>query len=372
MRVAAFVADHSGCGTYRIKLPAAAVAAHGVETTVAQWLPVGWCGSPTRPLATHIQGLDDIDVVVIQRPMDELVADAIPLLQAKGIAVVVDLDDDLDHIHPRSSAWGAYRDHDRISLRHLHRACGQADLVTVSTDALRRYAPDRSVVVRNAVPTSWLAIRPSHEGMVVGWSGALATHPTDLRQAAGVGAAVGDRRFRVVGLGDGVRQELGLRSEPEETGWLAYEDYPWALAALDVGIVPLAPGPFNDAKSALKGLEMAALGVPFVASPTPEYRKLHKVGVGLLAERGRAWRGSVARLLADQHLREDMSATGVQVVTDHLTVEGNAWRWVEAWEEAQNRRRKAPSQHSTPISAASASAGPVKEPVVATTAPSAL
>ena len=60
--------------------------------------------------------------------------------------------------------------------------------------------------------------------------------------------------------------------------------YTSSVAELGVGLVPLLDSAFNRAKSWLKGLEYAALGVPFVASPTPEYVKLAGLGAGLLAD----------------------------------------------------------------------------------------
>ena len=51
-----------------------------------------------------------------------------------------------------------------------------------------------------------------------------------------------------------------LAEAPTATGWVELDEWPDAFGALDVGIVPLAPNRFNEAKSSLKMLEMAAVG----------------------------------------------------------------------------------------------------------------
>jgi len=43
------------------------------------------------------------------------------------------------------------------------------------------------------------------------------------------------------------------------------------IAQFDIGIAPLSDTPFSRARSAIKVLEYAALGIPAVATPLPEY-----------------------------------------------------------------------------------------------------
>ena len=51
-------------------------------------------------------------------------------------------------------------------------------------------------------------------------------------------------------------------------------DYPRMFRNIDIGIAPLSDVPFHHAKSAIKGLEYPAAGVPFIASPSPEAKAL--------------------------------------------------------------------------------------------------
>jgi glycosyltransferase involved in cell wall biosynthesis len=103
-----------------------------------------------------------------------------------------------------------------------------------------------------------------------------------------------------------------------------------------VAIVPLAANAFNEAKSDLKGLEALALGVPFVASPTGPYRALadHSRDAGWLAASPGGWREQIAVLVSDQDWRGDLIGKGRAYVAEYRTVEGQAWRWLEAWGHA--------------------------------------
>jgi hypothetical protein len=293
----------------------------------------------------EVQYPADADVIVMQRLTFELTAQAVPMLREAGVAVVVDMDDDLSTIHPANPAFGMYRPRPGWphSWRNAEQACRDATLVTVSTDALlARYAPHgRGMVLRNCVPRAYLDL-PRQDSDVIGWGGSLRSHPDDLAQLGTAAARLVDEGhpFRVVGPPDGVREALRLPGEPEATGSVDLVAWPSALSTLGVGVAPLAESVFNRSKSHLKPLEMAAVGVPWVASPRVEYRRLHKEGVGLLAERPKDWYRQLKKLATDPALRADMSAAGRELAARH-TIEDNAWRWLEAWEHAYNLQRQA-------------------------------
>ena len=75
-------------------------------------------------------------------------------------------------------------------------------------------------------------------------------------------------RFRTVGQPFG--RELAERFGPERASavpFAALDSYPAAMAAFDVALAPAAPSAFFTAKSDLRFLEAAALGLPVVADP---------------------------------------------------------------------------------------------------------
>src|SRR5689334_24701002 len=57
---------------------------------------------------------------------------------------------------------------------------------------------------------------------------------------------------------------------PYTTLFRSFDAWPRALSALGIGLAPLADSTFNRAKSWLKPLEMAAVGVPCVMSALPD------------------------------------------------------------------------------------------------------
>lgn len=342
MRVNVYPADDGGCGFYRVREPASALIAQGHDVSICEGLPAVWVDDPLtgRPNVVGIEPMD-VDVVVLQRPLGRDLADAIPHLQAQGIAVVVEVDDDFGAIPPTNISWRFVHpkaNPDR-NWDHLARACRMADLVTVTTPALaRRYGSHgRVAVVANFVPERYLAVEPRRSPYVtVGWTGSVQTHPDDLEVTRGaVARAVAETgaQFRVVGTGIGVGSRLGFDADPPGTGWVELEDYPAAMARVHVGIVPLADSAFNAAKSCLKAMEFAAVGVPAVMSPTPDNLRLAETGIGMVARRPREWERALRTLLTDEARREDMAAHGRQVMAG-LTIEGNAHRWWEAWTQA--------------------------------------
>lgn len=357
MRVLAWPADDGGCGAYRVKWAAEALIAQGADVELIPTFAWGPCdvvmqdeevAGKTVHRAIAIRGQVDADVVVIQRPLASFRADLVPLLQAAGIRVVVEIDDDFSTIHPRNVSFAATsaKANPAFNRDHLARACRAADLVTVTTPRLaERYGGHgRVAVVPNAVPESYLKIAAGAPRLSVGWTGSIQTHPTDLQVTRGaVARAISERtdveHFRVVGTGHGVAKALGLDAAGiwlESAGWVDLEQYPAAMSMHGVGIVPLDDIAFNQSKSALKLMEYAALGVPVVASPTADNMRMHQAGIGLMAGKPKDWLRHLRALLASADLRSEHSAAGRAIMAGH-TIEGRADVWWDAWSTPAER-----------------------------------
>lgn len=282
---------------------------------------------------------------MLQRPLTDTLADAVPLLQAAGVKVVVEIDDDFESISSRNVSWRNVqpKGNPRRNFLHLRRACEQADLVVVSTPALADVygRHGRVVVVANCVPEVYLwTFGEHHDGLRVGWSGSTDTHPDDLQVTKGAIQRVlrsTDALFHVVGTGKGVMRALNLASPPSACGWQPIDRYPAMMASIDVGIVPLQASRFNEAKSWLKGLEFAALGVPFIATPTGPYMELLLRGAGLVADRPKDWEQLLRRLVVNDGERMELADAGREVARE-LTIEGNCDRWFDAWSSVVNTR----------------------------------
>lgn len=336
--------DLQGCGHYRQIFPAQALIDQGADVVIETVGPTiywdrEWRG-PNPPLDAQVLGVQDVDadVVVVGRPGRKQWFDVISHLQAKGVRVVVDVDDDFSCIPAGNVAAPLYDP--ALSPWHnrewIARACEIADLVTVTTPALaRRYAPHgRVAVLPNLIPESYLSMSAPHDDeLMVGWTGTVETHPGDLEVTGGAVhralMTASGSKLGVVGTGVGVANRL-VCEVSRVTGWLPFEEYPLAIASMDVGVVPLHDSPFNDAKSALKMGEMAALGVPPVVSATPDNRRLHALGVGLLAESPQQWKKTLSRLLRSADLRGDVAGRSREVMATQ-TYEAHCGRWLDAW-----------------------------------------
>lgn len=356
MRVFVHPADEGACGAYRMEWPARALKAQGHDVHVKRdWsYQALWRSSVFGDRVVGLAETIKADVVVLQRPLQRNRVELISAMQDQGVAVVVEIDDDFHEIHPRNPAWrgsNPLREPDR-NRDWLLKACDRADLVTVTTPALaERYGRHgRVAVLPNYVPESYLSTKPGAytemfmarpSGLLLGWSGSVATHPDDLQVTGDTCQSVLDAtgaRFHVIGTGVKVAEKLGLAKEPTATGWVPIEAYPEAMAQLDVGIVPLAPTRFNEAKSWLKGLEYASVGVPFVASATGPYRELARLGIGWTAETPGGWERNVTALLTDHVLREEMGSRWQDMVAESFTIEANAFKWLESWARAAQHR----------------------------------
>ena len=339
---------------HRMAEPARAVeeADLGIQVTVQRGLRTVMAPDPqdpAGPLVVREVDAQGADVVVLQLPKTREMLDCLRLLQAQGVAVVVEMDDHLTALPP------GHVGHDVLIRRGVGRiaaACArEADFVTVSTpNLLREYAPrGRGVVVPNAIPRRVAELPPAYErdpGVVtVGWAGTVASHPYDLQEmGSGLEQALdrveGRARFAIMGHAGNARDLLRLTEDPVEIPW--FEDVDGYAIALgerfDVGVAPLRIDTFNNCKSWLKVLEYSARGVLAVRSPSAEYERL---GLGYRAKRPRDWANGLIRAVEDgDWRREQAAANREQVLARHLT-EHTAELWATAWRTAREERSHA-------------------------------
>lgn len=353
MKVVTHSADKGGCGSYRLRWPVEALSNRGydVEDRHSFSYDAEYTPSVLGDRITNVQNPIDADVIVLQRPLSRHLCELMTVLQDKGAAVVVEIDDDFgamplmhsgrDVVNPLNPA-----NRDK-NWDWLQRCCDKADWVTCTTPKLaERYGRHGRVsVIPNYVPERYLSIqRPEQrERPWVGWSGSTVTHVGDLevtKGAIGVAMENTNAELHVIGTGEGV--ERGLQAPlTHACGWVDIEDYPTEMAKLDVGLVPLKMSRFNQAKSWLKGLEFAALGVPFVATATEPYKSLAELGIGVVVRTPQEWCEEVTALLSDEERRRWKAEAARAIVAESLTLEANCEQFWNAWEMACEHRNSA-------------------------------
>lgn len=384
MKAYVWPADMWACGHYRLIWPSETIHGSEPDFDVEVMVPRPDGDTGLRAWMDDSDGVvnascpEDADLVIFQRPSFPQLVHSIPHFRRQGIAVVVDIDDDLSAIDPRNPAFAALHPDpfallsnaqitkmladlgerppadysredivDRILRRRykltsphswlaVKEAAKLATVVTVSTPALaERYGRGNAVVLPNCLPARFCdAARVDSD--LVGWPGSMHSHPGDLKVLGNSIARLGGR-FMIVGQGDDAARELGVAEVPQ-TGPIPFDGWMEAVGQLGVGVAPLADTSFNAAKSWLKPLEMSAAGVPWVASPRAEYQRFHRLGVGALADRPKDWLRELRRLVTDAGWRAEQSEAG-RAVARGLTIEQHAWRTAEVWHRAVELER---------------------------------
>jgi len=372
MKIYIYPSDQTGCGYYRAIWPAERLMAQGHDVTVVY-------PNKRHDIVAEFdrrtgEVIDarcpaDADVLVFGRVTHPKLAAAIPIWRRKGIAVVVDVDDDLSSIHPANPVFEQLRpspgnDHSWQTLQH---ACRDATLVTVSSHALTtRYGlPGRARLLSNYLPDGFYGLRRT-DSTTVCWPASVDTHPDDARafgpalnristvfpgvQFLGLGPT--EEQQRAAGNDEPqdyvqrCRKTFRLTRDPELWPPVSIYEWPQRLTEVGIGLAPLSETRFNRAKSWLKPLEMSAIGVPWVASPRVEYQRFVKeAGAGILAEKPADWYRELKRLITDEDWRLEQAAR-LRSAALNFKIRDHAWRWLEVWEEAAMLERR-PSRAAT-------------------------
>lgn len=333
MKVLMLAADDGACAKYRLEEPAR-VLRDEVEIEIRRDVLVD--GVVENGLVTVNRINHEVDLVVISRPLGNYAVSFIEQAHKQGIKVIVDIDDDFKAVHPGNIAY------DKIdpaknptdNWEWLEKACRAADLLTVSTPALMKYS-DRSVVLRNQMPDEAFSVeRRKGSKPRIGWAGTLKSHPVDLLElGTSVKSVVlsGDATFSIVGDGKGVEDQIGVSAEI--SGYVPLADYYSAVARnIDIGVVPLELSDFNAAKSALKGMEYSAMGIPAVMSPTPENLRLAEEGIGVIAENARDYKKLLRELSRNARKRNQLGRRSQELMWEKHRYVDHAQEWLNAWE----------------------------------------
>lgn len=327
-----------GAGWYRARIPAWALSTLGGHEVVhtgnlgvwkptGEILPISWQGEP----------FGGCDVVVLQRWMGEDAPDVIRKARSTGQIVVNDVDDWYKGLDPNNQAFvGSHpKSNPTVNRNHFHKALAASSAITVSTPfLLEKYGTlgPPTYLISNAIDL-WRWERQEvrdTDRPTIGWVGATPWRSGDLEILKGIiGPFIEANGLRFIhgGHTDSGREAaalLGINPDfVEKRPMVPITAYPMLFEGIDIGIVPLRDVGFNHAKSAVKGMEYAASGVPYIASTTPAYGEFH---AGCLARRPRDWQRFFGDLM-DPAVRAQFAELGFQ----RVQFEDIRRRWQE-WE----------------------------------------
>ncbi len=335
-----------GAGWYRIVMPQRRLRLEGYACWVGMQIGARRDGELVL-LSTEGEEISGLDIIVIQRWMESHAAEAIRRARATGQVVINDVDDWFEGLDPSNLAWKTTHPKRNADKNRVHymKALAASSALTVSTPYLReRYQeklPNVPIhVIRNAIDLDrWTSQHVDQRKPAVGWVGGVTHRSKDVETVGSV-------------VNSFLKQHPGARFQ--HGGWVrgwpnagelmkldpsipvitipmcSIENYPNLFKGINVGLVPLSGSAFNLAKSAIKGMEYAASGIPFIAQSTPEYEWLRTTqGIGFTARRPREWIKLLDRL-SDPKERAAAGECNRQHVAS-LDI-GRSWRnWVDTY-----------------------------------------
>ena len=270
-------ADNTGCGHYRMQLPAKQLNDQGLAYTVAN---------------TRLDVDRPYEIIVAQRTTGEYQSHVFKTIAESKTLAVLDMDDDLFNVPEHNLAHSYYAQKDVRS--QLAGNLEVANLVTVSTEYLgermREYTDAPIEVLPNCLDLGSFSKRPeSRGGLSVGWAGS-GTHRADLEAVAEPvrkGVDKSGARFITVGA------DYSWIIEAKDSQYLGGTDDATQfhhMINFDIGIAPIENNEFNRSKSALKALEYGARGIATIASNVEPYANYIEHGVdGFLVSHEHEW-----------------------------------------------------------------------------------
>lgn len=283
--------------------------------------------------------MEEIDVLVMQRPAFSLGMRQIDRL-AGSVTLVVETDDDMMRVELSNHGSDRFAADPR-NAESVEYCLRRAEMITVSTPYLAElYAPlnPNIRVLPNFVKAGLLDLRRKRrERVTVGWQGGV-SHLIDLCRIQDPLREVLDAHPDVDMHWIGVDYSPLVRRPCRFTPWSDDVGNYYKQVDFDIAIAPLADVPFNRAKSYLKALDAAALGIPIVATDMEPYRDFVIDGVtGYLVRTAEEWVARLTELIHDTAAREEMGAKAHEHA-QAFTMEGN-WRlWEAAYEAAAGGR----------------------------------
>lgn len=324
----------NGCAYYRCVLPAREIHKRGWEVSVGMPAVAPEVGIGVL----HEDGmLIHWDVSVFKLMMHQIVPDMFRKMQARGERIIVDIDDFHYGLHEENVAFHSTNPHTNPENNRAYYEIGirVADTVTVSTAFLGDFYARRCRdvrVIRNALDVERYSPIEQPEVPKVGWVGGTWWRSGDIELLREwLPAFSKDHGITIHHSGHipGDPHHFGVRAGLQRVQTTVMHPialYPNLLSQFHVGLVPLTRTPFNEAKSYLKGLEYAAAGIPFIATPTEEYRLLHEAGVGRLAETPDEWRDHATELL-DPDIRRAEAARQRDIVISQFSMDVRGPEW---------------------------------------------
>ncbi len=332
--------DVGGCGWYRVMVPLRQLA-------LTYRCPVEIGEANENPFSVAVA--QRTSKPVQSELLDNLLSSPMRVGDIRVPKVVYELDDDFWTIEKHNPSYGYYKP-GSPAMALMEHNISSADLVTVSTETLAdvvRQFNKNVVVLPNSVPNRLIneTAYPYVTGtpgkpLVLGWAGS-ATHEHDFAVCA---PAVSrfmrlhpDARMVFVGQNYAHLLDASVRDQCRYAGWVGsvpkYYDF-ISKIGIDIALAPLEDTEFNASKSPIRPIEMAAMGIPVVASNIGPYADHYgpdgdRGGI-LVSDSTSEWFYALSHL-AGSLRRAKMSQDGRQYA-ERFTIANNVHLWHDAYQ----------------------------------------
>lgn len=306
--------------------------------SVHNWV-TGVKGASGDRIAVHSvynQVHSDCPIIVMQRYMDRGTGKVIASARSAGQIVINDLDDWFWGLHKENAAYAQVDPilNPKSNIDHYRKSLLASNLIVTSTqflaDRVEDWADIRVEIIPNGVDVGKYPLRKHRDRPpVIGWAGSTAHRSGDLEILIEPYKQFPKARFHHTGhfaqYPSFAEKTKIKESQLTVFPMFAPHEYPHSLA-FDIGVIPLADIAFNEAKSNIKGLEYAAAGIPFIASPLPEYVALSEEhGIGRLAKTAKDWVREITALQDFDTRKEEALRQRKAVTAFDVKFQAKAW-----------------------------------------------
>jgi glycosyltransferase involved in cell wall biosynthesis len=247
-----------------------------------------------------------------------------PLLKSDGVFTVFDIADDLPAMLQHEA--GPLGPGAAAVARSVQRWMIQrADCVTVASATLGQLVAPQACVISNGAnlrlvaQAQGAAYRERYGQPLVGFVGSF-EYFFDFELVLDVAALLPQTPFLLAGAGrrwEAIRQSVRRRglTNVHLPGPLPYREALNAMAAMDVCMMPFAPGSVAETSSPLKLFEYAALSKPILSTPQAEIRRVGHPFV-IFARSATEWAEALKKLLDNEVERRWRGTAGAQIVAE--------------------------------------------------------
>ena len=242
-----------------------------------------------------------------------------------GAKLVIDLDDDIDNVHPGHPDYEGLLSRREMRIRMVK----IADHLVVATEeikqAVKKYNPYITVIPNAIDPEIWkVKNKKWNDGKIrIGWMSS-GSHFVDSPIIEDIIQELIKEypqvEFHIAGMVKNYEKGIRWIHHKGTTGYAPFPKF-YADLGIDIAIAPIKDIPFNRCKSNIKFLEAAMLEIPIVASDVAPYSCIQHGKTGYLATTPSQFKKYLKILIEDEKKRKEIGQAAKKYVLKNWTID---------------------------------------------------